>query len=889
MSISGPVGGFQPVSPDEFARISSESSSLVENLRDISNRPGRFDADVNATFGRYGSWVRNWIKSFLSDHPRTLDRVDDWGNGLKKLADTALADGTVTPDEAKALVDEASDYGQMSSDEKQFLTSMLTGSPAKFDPVARQALSELLQVSNPLPVQSTDGTTPTDGTSGTTATTATEPWMPPGEVLSKHGLNVNGPETASTYEGDNWGNVGYYPYSGSSGQYTSFSKFQNVFGSGAEDGHSWFENYGDPPTGLSRGSHILSGTISEANFEETAGVDLSQSRKINNAAYEAVREAGGKSDAEYALFDMAGEPLPFGEGDALVPMKHDGSAWVSADAGDRDVTFRIKRADGTIDQDGHAESLKETIGAESGVEFDLLDATGRLVSYNPRWGDRMAESFKDDSGTWHALAKNGDGTFDHKTFGADGSVASSGTVDKAGRDALVSGKDTMYRVLGYDDKLRGDGDTSGTYNMSWWGKCHNVAALSTSDLARPEEPFGVVTNLEAGETLAVQLGNDTLIRNDDGGYTRQARSGSGAVTGTSTLTAAEAEALPGFADAGAVIVRPDGSLKDAEFQMFNPTDVDALTSHIGNSATVSKGFEGQRYYAAPDEIRLKDGSVVTAHIKEVKTAGGDDITIGRRSGHEFKVQDRSALRAPGLKSFSETDPRYRRTYARNEISMADLNAHRTDDLAQLVVVEPDGTERTIDAADVESMKWENRLDFSPDLLWKLHGTVTGDNSTVTETFADTQVWNYATRDVNTESIDPATLSSDLKASAELPGMKTGSVGADDRYYFRTRVETEGGDADLTYWVTFDDAGNVEDYRYLGDASDVSGAVPDFTWTSHVKDPYDSTWGGESQAPGISNEQIRRVYLASQGAFRDHMAGRFISTHDLENASEARPQ
>src|SRR5206468_960124 len=119
-----------------------------------------------------------------------------------------------------------------------------------------------------------------------------------------------------------------------------------------------------------------------------------------------------------------------------------------------------------------------------------------------------------------------------------------------------------------------------------------------------------------------------------------------------------------------------------------------------------------------------------------------------------------------------------RSYAFNVQDMAKLNEYRDDDVKKLTVIHPDGTEETLDAADVQLLAWENKFDFRPDQLWGLHKTVGEKGSTVIEQDPGTHVWNYTIRSVDTTPLKPESLSPGEKERAAQPGMMTGTTGDD---------------------------------------------------------------------------------------------------------------
>src|SRR5438876_1146262 len=72
-------------------------------------------------------------------------------------------------------------------------------------------------------------------------------------------------------------------------------------------------------TGRGPGSWIADGSSGESSFEGATGIDISGDRRIDNAAYKLMREAGAPSDAQFGLRDASGKQLATKAGDKVVP------------------------------------------------------------------------------------------------------------------------------------------------------------------------------------------------------------------------------------------------------------------------------------------------------------------------------------------------------------------------------------------------------------------------------------------------------------------------------------------------------------------------------------------------------------------------------------------
>jgi hypothetical protein len=572
-----------------------------------------------------------------------------------------------------------------------------------------------------------------------------------------------------------------------------------------------------------------------------------------------------------------------GDGEFLNPLTGESVAsfgW--GGSGGDEITWRIKRDDAVLYAEDHAvEKRNDLLAIGEDIPFDFLDASGQMVSFAPG-RDRIVDTFEGDDGAWHVLNPNEDGSYEHQVI-KDGAIASTETLDAQAAGDLAAGKSTMYRVQNIaTGALAGDGKTTGSYDMSWWGKCHNVASIGTSNLPRPKQEVNVVTNLADGDEVGLRWGDNVLVpeRGADGaisGYAHQVRAADGSVSSSTSVSPDDAKQLAADNKAAAVIIGSDGALRDASVTSFDTESTDALVAHIGNGAVDYVGTAGSRYYAHPDIFVRKDGTQVQGHIKSVETEAGKTHEVGSRMGFDYHEFDRSELRGPGMESRILGNGTGR-SYAFNVQDLAKLNEHREDDITSFTIITSDGTEEKIAAADVDLFAWENKFDFRPDELWDLHKTVTKDGSTVVEADPGTHVWNYTIDSANTSVLDPKDLSSSEQEATAKPGMLIGSVPDEaDKHYFGTEVNGKN----YRYWVSFEPDGDIADYGYLGQR------VPDFVWTQHVKK--DDAWTGESQAPGATNGDIQRVYFASVGRLDSHtLPGGFISAADLKGAPALPP-
>jgi len=753
----------------------------------------------------------------------------------------------------------------------------------------------------------TTTTTTTPSTTTRTTTTPARPTPPtappkasdivPASILTKYGLDPNKLETSSAYEGDKW-DVGYYPYDGDV-QYVAFGKHRDVFSNTAAsaDAYSYWEHYGS--AGAPNGSRVGSGTISEDDFEMVTGVDITGDRPISDAMYRKLRECGAPADAEFALRDKDGKQLSMTATDRLVPtVKKDGKN-VEVEVRDEgsyyykgtdkpvseDVVWRLKTKSGTVkgaDTD-KKESANDLVGAKDGVKFDFLDETGEPISFNPP-GDKIVATYKDGD-AWHAFVpkKNTAGKitgYEHQTLDKDGGrVTARETVTPERAKTLQTGKDVIHRIQTSSGSLQGDGKVGESYDMSWWGKCHNVAAIGASSMKLPATPVRVVTNLNTTDKLAVEWkdGANRMVlvpkKNQGGevtGYALETRAADGRKTGSRDVALAEGNTLAKDKAATPVILTRAGKLKEAEVTTIGTDEVTAMVAHMGDGAVEYKGSVGSRFYGVPDQLKLKDGKTVNAFITGVETQAGKKVAVGSKSGtDDYRESDRSILRGTSLVS-NRVNQGYRNVGWSSQ-DFTKLQADKTDKIKNVTVAYPDGRTETIAADKISALGWENKFDLSPTELWSMHKNVGAKGSSVIEKDPGTHVWNYTMENIATKPLKKENLPTYLRDKASQPGMMKGTTGEDGKHYFETKINGET----FNYWAKFDAQGNLSDYAYLSDR------VPDFFWTQHTKDPFTTSWTGESQAPGARMEDIQKVYVASIGGLKKYeVPGGFISKADL---------
>lgn len=744
------------------------------------------------------------------------------------------------------------------------------------------------------------------------------------------GLDPTRPRTTAGIESDGWSVEGYvwYPYFDDK-PVLAFSKFDDVFGADSmREFEPFFEGFAAGSQG-SKGTWVPNtgsgrpGYVKESDFARTSGVNPVEEPVIPADAARLVRRSGAPQEARFALRDAEGKPIAPQEGDRLRPTFVENGEVVLAEARSvqgrpayfkpgtderiyAQVAYRLVGADGAIrgGADAKVEDRSDLFGLQRNLRFDFLDAQNRTVSYSPRRGDQVVASFKDGD-SWVALVpqKGEDGAlagYERRTYDAAGKeVKQSAPLDvEAGRALLDEhGHDAMYRVMaGGSGELRGDGEVSSYFDVYWWGKCHNTAKIDQSNLPQPSEPVRVARGLEPGETLAARF-----FEGESEHVLSPARDEEGAVTGFvhlvageqhETLSPGDAEALIAGKGAQPVILGGDGSVRDAEVVTVSPEEVQTLVAHMGSGATEYKGAVGSRFYGTPERVMLRDGtSLDDVRVTGATLASGGAVELQTRRGGEWRDLSRGLLRGDDLEN-TRAYRGYRRV-AFSESSMEAINRGREDKIESLTVRHPDGRTETIAAADIAKVGRENAYDLSPEDLWKASEMIADGKSFTLEKATGPQVWNYAVKELATERVERGAVPEAALKADRFPGALAGTSDPSGRLYFRTQAtyleNGEPHEKDYFYWVKMDEAGEIVDYNYLVDPDDTDetfSAAPDFFWQTHVKDPVEERWSGESEVSGAAMSDIQGLYNASVGNMA-HLS--VLGVFAAEDLAEGRPR
>lgn len=130
------AAGFEPLGADERVEAGTEGAPDAGGP-ESHPRP----SDPQAGFLLQDLLNRTSHDPIIPSWARVLDRAGH----VRKLADEVLADGRVTADDVRALVDEAeNDFFVISPSERRALQHMLEDHGDRFDPAARDALAAFL-------------------------------------------------------------------------------------------------------------------------------------------------------------------------------------------------------------------------------------------------------------------------------------------------------------------------------------------------------------------------------------------------------------------------------------------------------------------------------------------------------------------------------------------------------------------------------------------------------------------------------------------------------------------------------------------------------------------------------------------------------------------------
>lgn len=734
-----------------------------------------------------------------------------------------------------------------------------------------------------------------------------------GPDLAAGPVGATRPRSAVGIDTSGWSVNGYvwYPFFDDKPP-LAFAKYDQIFGGTSAEaaGHAFFEGYASVEKPLARGTWVPAagagrpGYVQESNFEVTSGVDVTGDRAISDAMYRLLRRSGAPQDAKFALRDAAGRELPTHPGDRLAPSFVEGGEVREAEArsegGDpayykpgtqqkvaAPIAWRVQGADGKIR--GSAQDKLETradlVGLAPGTRFDFLDASREPVDFHPR-KDRIVQTFE-EGGHWHAIVPLKDG-LEHETLDAAGEkVLARAAIGAAEADRLLRAhaRDSMYRVQDRaTGRLKGDGKVGEYFDLYWWGKAHNTAAIDSSGLPQPKKDVKVAVGLAPGEELGVRVNGAHVAK--------PARDEAGRVTGWqgsphSGDVVARGPAPAAGAAAELVVVAPGGAVKPARLVTVSAEEVQTLVAHIGADAIESKAAIGARFHGVPDEVRLKSGKALgDVRILSAALDSGKKVEVQRETDGEWRDVTRGLFRGADLKN-ARVGRGYR-DVAWSDSSMAAVNDARADKIRSIEVRHADGAEETIAAADIDRVGQESPFDLSPQDLWDAAARVKDGKSLTIEKASGPQVWSYAVKEMATERIDRSAVPAAALAAEDLAGARAGGALKDGRLYFRTSVKyLENGEAQekaYHYWAKMGKDGEIADYNFLVDPEDPdsrTSAAPDFFWQKHVKDPIEGRWDGESEVPGASMRNIQALYNAATGALDAYAVGGALTVEDLE--------
>jgi hypothetical protein len=710
------------------------------------------------------------------------------------------------------------------------------------------------------------------------------------------------------------GHASYPPFDDKSP--LAFAKYDRVFGGSAAEaaGHAFFEGYAAAESPLPRGGWLPApgagrpGFVQEANFELTAGVDVTGDRAISDGLYRLLRRSGAPQDARFALRDAQGRELEARKGDRLVPtfveggevkeaeIRSQGGAWAAYRPGGAQplaapLVWRILGADGKVRGSAadKAETRSDLVGLAAGTRFDFLDGAGEPVAYDAK-RDRIVPTWE-EGGAWHALVPEKDAGgrvagYEHQTLdAAGGKVLARAAIpaDDAARLAKAHARDLMYRVQERSSgALRGDGRASDGFDASSFGRSHNVAAIDSSGLPEPAKDVRVAVDLAPGEELGVRWNGSQVAK--------PRRDADGKVTGFDGPAPAPGAALE------PVVLGPGGAVKPARLVTVSAEEVQTLVAHLGPDAIETKAAAGVRFQGAPDEVRLTSGKVLDdARIVAATLESGARVAIGREENGAWRDLGRGILRGADLAS-ARKNRGGARDVAWSESSMAAINAARADKIRSITVQRADGAEETIPASEVERVGHEQPYDVSPQDIWDAAARVRDGKSLTIESTRGAAAASHAVKRLSTERVDRAAVPRAALAADDQPGALAGGAAKEGRTYFRTSVDyLENGETKSKayhYWAQMGPDGKIADYNFLvapGDPGAPAAAAPDFFWQRHVKDPIEGRWEGESELPGASMRNIQALYNAATGALDAYSVGGALTVEDLETRRPIAPR
>jgi hypothetical protein len=284
---------------------------------------------------------------------------------------------------------------------------------------------------------------------------------------------------------------------------------------------------------------------------------------------------------------------------------------------------------------------------------------------------------------------------------------------------------------------------------------------------------------------------------------------------------------------------------------FDPAAVEALLAHLGPAAFDRHEVLGARRWGLRDALLLSDGTELRAHTLRLGLADGRVRDVARVVGGEVHPMDRGPLYGPGVRRVRVMDGAGRRI----RLCVRSLGAQAaTGDgaIVTLHVLLPDGSQRVLERGEVQAIAWEDDSGMPPEALWRLHGLVGARATAAIDRDGGCHPWSTAIRTLETREVPEGDLTAPQRAALARPGAVTGSASAGRSAIFETRCDLSV----WRYWVRFGDDGSVEDFAYL------SHDCPALAWRSRLRER--GPWPGGASLPGVTNEELRRLWLAAVG-------------------------
>jgi len=218
--------------------------------------------------------------------------------------------------------------------------------------------------------------------------------------------------------------------------------------------------------------------------------------------------------------------------------------------------------------------------------FAFTDDAGRVLDYNPL-EERVVPGYEDDERWVGFLKVKGEPvTWEQLTF--------TGGVMR-GREPLsdeVAVARMAERPISYRLQLRAAGTlataatSTASFDRFWWERFHVTQPRGATETSRAREYIWVLSNLEAGDTLALHFGETVVkpVRDWNGAARSCEVDAPGSRSGGRPQSLEDGLKLAAAGHASAVLMTKAGTVKEAHVESFAPSEADVVRGFAESGA-----------------------------------------------------------------------------------------------------------------------------------------------------------------------------------------------------------------------------------------------------------------------------------------------------------------